>query len=306
MTKKIIPENFDCIIVGGSYAGLSAAMALGRSLRNILVLDGGEPCNEQTPHSHNFLTQDGKTPGEILKLARQQVAYYNTVQFLNDSATEGRKIKEGFQITTATGKSFHGKRLIFATGIKDILPDIPGFAECWGKSVIHCPYCHGYEFRNRKTGLFANGERAFHLTSLIRNLTNDLTILTSGPADFTPEQWQKFDRNRIAIKEGEIVEIEHSSAATLQNVVFKSGEKLNFEVVYAVIPFKQHSAIPVDLGCELNEHGYIHTDDLKRTSVEGVYACGDNASSMRSLAQAVFSGNFTGATVNRDLSEAGF
>ena len=153
----------DVIIIGGSYSGLSAAMSLGRSLRNVLLIDGGQPCNAQTPYSHNFITQDGVPPAVIAGKARRQVLDYGTVEFISDFAVSGRKFPAGFSVTTRTGRTYEAKKLILATGIKDNLPDIKGFSECWGISVIHCPYCHGYEFRGKKTAILADGEKAFHL-----------------------------------------------------------------------------------------------------------------------------------------------
>lgn len=296
---------FDVIIIGGSYAGLSAAMTLGRSLKQTLIIDSGDPCNKKTPHSHNFLTQDGKAPNEISSLAKEQVKRYDSVHFFDGFASEGVKKDNQFEIKTESGHSFFGKKLIFASGIRDIMPDIKGFSECWGKTVIHCPYCHGYEFRKEKTGIFANGERAFHLASLVNNLTKDLTILTSGEASFSPEQLTKLKERHIAIEEREIAEIEHKNGQ-MENIVFKNGEKLDFTALYAAIPFEQHSQIPMHLGCELTEHGHIKTDSMQRTTVEGVYACGDNSSPMRSVANAVHFGNFTGAVVNKELTEAYF
>src|SRR5690625_1935787 len=181
-------EQYGVIIIGGSYGGLSAAMALGRSLKKTLVIDSGKPCNRQTPYSHNFLTQDGKTPQEILTIARQQVERYESVTFYDGTVSGGSQISKEFEITTQSEDIFYSKKLTFATGIKDQLPYIPGFAECWGISVIHCPYCHGYEYRHQKTGLLANGEDAFHVMSLVNSLTDKLVILTHGKADFTPEQ----------------------------------------------------------------------------------------------------------------------
>src|SRR5690606_24367400 len=145
-------KDFEVIIIGGSYAGLSAAMALGRALRHVLIIDGGQPCNKQTPHSHNFITQDGKTPKEISSLAKQQVEEYETIKFYKGLAANATKTDKGFKITTDTNDTFTAKKLIFATGLKDIMPGIIGFAECWGISVNHCPYCHGYEYRNKNTG----------------------------------------------------------------------------------------------------------------------------------------------------------
>src|SRR5688572_24365219 len=133
-----ITTDFDVIIIGGSYAGLSAAMALGRSLRNTLILDSGKPCNRQTPHSHNFITHDGQQPKEIAEQAKLEVLRYDSVRFINDLAIEGAKTNQKFQIKTITGNVFTAKKLLFATGITDLHP-IKGMAECWGISILHCP-----------------------------------------------------------------------------------------------------------------------------------------------------------------------
>lgn len=297
--------NFDVIIIGGSYAGLSAAMALGRSLRKALIIDAGNPCNKQTPHSHNFITQDGEQPAVIAAKAKAQVLKYDTVQFLEDKAISGEKSKKGFTIKTGSGAEYSSKKLIFATGIKDIMPDIKGFAECWGISVIHCPYCHGYEFRSQKTAIMANGERAFHLASLVHNLTKKLIILTNGKVNFDDTQLAKLNQNGIEIIETEITEMEHQNGQ-IQNVVFKNGKKISLDALYAGIPFEQHTEIPVTLGCELTEQGYIKVDPFQKTSIKGIYACGDNSSMMRSVANAVYTGNMVGAMVNKELVEEEF
>jgi len=224
-------KNYDVIIVGGSYAGLSAAMSLGRSLRNVLVIDSGKPCNAPTPHSHNFLTQDGKRPSEISSVAREQVALYKTVEFQNDVVVGGTKSKDGFDISLQSGKRAVGMKLVFATGIKDELPDIPGFRECWGKSVVHCPYCHGYEYRERKTAILGNGETAIHYALLVGNLTKDLTILTNGRKDFSDGQLAKLSQHRIAVDESEVKEIEHNDGQ-LSAVMFKNGARNSFNAIY--------------------------------------------------------------------------
>ena len=299
-----INNTFDVIIIGGSYAGLSAAMSLGRFMRNVVIIDSGLPCNRQTTYSHNFLTQDGEKPGKITEKAKIQVEQYNTIQFHNDLAISGRKTEKGFVINTQTGAIFRAKKLIFATGIKDIIPNIKGFYNCWGISVVHCPYCHGYEFRNHITGIIANGEKAYHLASLVNNLTSAITILTSGSAAFSNEQFTKLKKQNIKIVETEITAIEHKNGY-IKNVVFKDNSKISFQVVYAPIPFRQHSDIPATLGCELTEQGYIKTDS-SHTTIKGIFACGDNTSMMRSVSNAVASGHFTGAMVNKELTEEQF
>jgi thioredoxin reductase len=173
-------NNFEIIIIGGSYSGLSAAMSLGRALRNVLIIDSERPRNKQTPYSHNFLTQDGKTPMQIATLAKEQVSQYKTVKFYSGLAVRGAKTEKGFEIRTQAGDLFYSKKLILATGLKDIIPDIKGFAECWGISVIHCPYCHGYEVKNEKTGILGNGDYGFEFSRLVNNWTKDLTLYTNG------------------------------------------------------------------------------------------------------------------------------
>lgn len=297
-------KNFEIIIIGGSYAGLSAAMALGRSLRNVLIIDSGLPCNRQTPHSHNFITHDGEKPSAISKKAKEQVLEYKTVKFHNGLAVSGKKTQNGFAITTDSNEEFTAKKLIFATGIKDIMPNIKGFSESWGISVVHCPYCHGYEIRNKKTGIFANGERAFHLATLVNNLTDNLTILTSGKATFKEEQLVKLSKHNINIVETEISELEHEKG--LKNVIFKDGNQIALDALYASLPFTQHSDIPALLGCEMTEQGHIKVDMFQKTTIQNVYACGDNSSMMRSLATAVYTGNVTGAMVNSELCNEKF
>ncbi len=298
-------NQFDVIIIGGSYSGLSAGMALGRSLKKVLIIDNEKPCNIQTPHSHNFLTQDGKTPKEISTLAKEQVKKYDTVEFQNGLATEGKKTEDGFEITTKRGETFKAKKLIVATGIVDEVPNIKGFWDCWGISLIHCPYCHGYEFRSKKTGIIANGERAFHIASLVHNLTDEIIILTRGKADFTETQFQKLKQNNIDIIETEIEEIHHQNGY-VEKLILSDSRELNVEAVYGAFPFHQHSEIPETLGCEMTEMGHIKTDQFQKTNIEGLYVCGDNSSPMRSVANAVYTGNLAGAMVNAELTSEGF
>ncbi|PBQ30917.1 pyridine nucleotide-disulfide oxidoreductase [Sphingobacteriaceae bacterium] len=298
-------KKFDVIIIGGSYSGLSAAMALGRSLRNVLIIDSGLPCNRQTPHSHNFITHDGEKPSIIAEKAKSQVLNYSTVKFLNDVAVSGKKIENGFVITTQKGEEIEAKKLVFATGIKDTMPDIKGLAECWGISVVHCPYCHGYELRNKNTGIIADGVKGFHLASMVNNLTNKLTLLTNSKADFTEEQRVKLNKHDIAIIETTIKEIEHKNGI-MNNVIFSDGSKKAFDGLYAALPFTQHSDIPTSLGCELTELGYLKVSPFQETNITGVFACGDNSSMMRSVANAVYTGNLTGAVVNGKLVEEKF
>jgi thioredoxin reductase len=298
-------RNFDVIIVGGSYSGLAAAMALGRAIRQVLIIDSGKPCNRQTPFSHNFITQDGKTPNEISSLAKQQVEKYKTVTFFNGLAINGVKTETGFKIQAESGEFFSAKKLIFATGIKDIMFDIDGIAECWGISVLHCPYCHGYEVKDEATGVLGNGDTGYEFLSLISNWTKNLTLFTNGTPAFTSDQMTKIEKHNIGIVETEIDKLEHANGY-LKNIRLKNGQSISLKALYVKSPFEQHCTIPVSLGCELTDQGYIKIDLMQRTSVHGIYSCGDNSARMRSIANAAGMGNMAGMMVNREIIEEEF
>ena len=289
----------DVIIVGGSYSGLAAGMALGRALRRVLIVDGGQPCNRQTPRSHNFITHDGRPPKDIAALAKQQVERYETVAFLNGLVTEVTRTERGFDVRVGS-ILFSTKKVVFATGVRDVMPEIPGFAECWGISVLHCPYCHGYEVRHEATGVLGNGERGFDLVRMISNWTKDLTLFTNGPSTLTGEQKDKLREHGIRIVESGFAELVHLGGQ-LQHIRFGDGSTTALKALYAQPAFEQHCPIPQAFGCELTEDGYLKVDPLQRTSIPGVYACGDNTTRLRTVAGSVAQGTTAGMMLNKDL-----
>lgn len=297
--------QYDVIIIGGSYSGLSAAMALGRASRTVLIIDSGEPCNRQTPHSHNFITHDGETPAVISSKAKEQVLRYPTISFANGKAVKAIKTKEGFGIATEDGKNFMGTKLLIATGVKDVMPAIEGFAQCWGISVIHCPYCHGYEVKDQKTALMANGPMAEHFLPVLLQWTKELTLLTNGKAELSDGFLAKLTEHNVALIETEIKSIQHTNGY-MENVNLVDGTKLNFKAMYAKIPSVQHTFIPEDLGCAINEQGYIVVDDFKKTTVEGVFAAGDCTTMMRAVAMAIESGMKAATMINNEMCLAAF
>ncbi|TPG44186.1 NAD(P)/FAD-dependent oxidoreductase [Flavobacterium pectinovorum] len=293
-------KKFDVIIIGGSYSGLAAAMALGRALKHVLIIDSGQPCNAQTPYSHNFLTQDGNTPAAIASLGKQQVEKYDNVKFLNGFASKGKKNDKGFEILMETGETFEALKLIFATGIKDVMPQIEGFSECWGISVLHCPYCHGYEVRNTRTGILGNGDYAFELAKMISNWTSALTIYTNGVSTITNEQLARLKSHNITIVEKEIKKLEHIEGH-IQNIVFRDGTKSLLNTMYSPRPFIQRCTIPESLGCAITEDGYIKINSFQETTIEGIYASGDNTSRVRTVANAVAMGTAAGMAASKKL-----
>lgn len=291
---------YDVIVVGGSYSGLAATMALGRALKDVLVIDSGLPCNRQTPYSHNFITQDGRPPAAIAAVAKEQVRQYPTVSFLSDIVQEAKKTPTGFVIQTASGATYFGTRLLFATGIRDLLPPIDGLSECWGITVLHCPYCHGYEVRNQYTGIIGNGEQGFEMARLISNWTRDLTLFTNGPSSLTPEHKAMLSRNQIRIIETKIDHLEHANGIVSQ-IALTDNSKEPVKAIYIRSAFEQHCKIPESLGCELTEEGYLKIDALHETTVEGIYAAGDNVSRMRTVANAVAMGTAAGINISRKM-----
>jgi thioredoxin reductase len=297
--------NYEIIIIGGSYSGMSVAMALGRASRNVLIIDANKPCNRQTPHSHNFLTQDGESPAAISAKAKEQVMTYPTVTFINDSVTSANKSDTGFYVATESRQTFSAKKIVLATGIKDILPNIDGFAECWGISVIHCPYCHGYEVKNLKTAVLANADAAMHYAQLLLQWTKDLTLFTNGNSLFTEEQKAKLQHHNIAIVEGGVDRLEQNNGQ-LQDIILKDGSIHNFNVMYYKPAFEFYTNLHEQLGCTLNEMGFIATDEWQKTAIPGIYASGDCATPMRSVAMAVAEGMKAGAMINNELAAEAF
>lgn len=298
-----ILKKYEVIIIGGSYSGLSAAMSLGRALRNVLIIDSSDACNKQTPHSHNFITQDGNKPAEISERAKKQVLNYSTIEFLNDLVVSIDK-KENFIIKTSN-EIFEAEYLILATGVKDIMPNIPGFSECWGISVIHCPYCHGYEVKEQKTGIIGNGDLAFHYSKLLTNLTKELVIFTNGKASFTKEQEAKLAKYNVEIIETEIEEIVHQNGQ-IDYLKFKDETKYSIPVIYASFGITQKTDFAEKLGCEMTDKGLIKVDATQKTTIEKIFACGDNSSPFRSVANAVSSGNIAGMLLNNTIIENNF
>jgi thioredoxin reductase len=293
-------EKFDTVIIGGSYAGLSAAMSLARALQRVLIIDGGNPCNQNTPHSHNFLTQDGVPPAVISGKALEQVLHYPTASITMDTAVAVSGTIDNFEVTTATGLVVESRRILFTTGIKDIMPEIPGFADCWARSVIHCPFCHGYEYKGDDTGLLMNGDAAADHALFINNWAGRLTLFTNGKSSIPAEKAKLLSNRNIQIVEQEVRELTHVEGQ-LSGIILFDGDKHKLKVLYAIPKFVQHCTIPELLGCNISEQGYIEVDDFKRTSIPGIYAAGDNTTQMRSVSGSVAAGTMAGALMSKDL-----
>lgn len=292
---------FDVLIIGGSYAGLSAALALGRARRTVLVLDAARPRNRFTPHAHNLLLHDGDTPADLAALARRQVAAYPTVQLLEAQATAAEKRPNGtFAVATEAHGTFEASWLLLATGLRDELPPVPGFAECWGKSVIHCPFCHGYEVADLPTGIWNNGPEVEHHVKMLLNWSRELTVFTNGPATFGAEVHALLETNNIGLVQTPVAELLHTNGQ-LTGLRLADGRTWPLPVLYARLPWQQASQLPQQLGCEITEQELVRTDASYRTTVPGVYAAGDCCVAPPQLALAIAAGNLAGASLSREL-----
>jgi len=298
-------QTYEVIIIGGSFAGLSAAMSLGRASRKVVIIDNQSPCNRQTPRSHNFLTQDGEAPLHILEKARQQVLAYSTIDWKIGTAVQAYKNENGFEIILQSGESFGAKKLLFATGIKDNLLAFNGLSACWGISVIHCPYCHGFEVKNIPTAVIGNGDEGFEYVKMISNWSKSLTLCTNGPSTLSTEQRLKLAKNSIQMIESYIDEFVHQNGH-IEHILLKNQEKLPVQAVYYRPSFVQYTDLPAQLGCKMTPHGYIQVNEMQQTSQLGIYAAGDNASPFRSVANAVAKGSMAGVVINRALIEETF
>lgn len=292
-------STFEVVIVGGSYAGLAAAMTLGRSLRSVLVVDSGIPCNRFAPHSHNFITHDGREPAAIAAMAREQVLAYPSVHFWQDTVTRIEGADMNFEVETAAAGKVLAQKILFATGLEDVLAEIPGLADCWGKSVIHCPYCHGYEVRGKRTGIWSNSGITPFFAKLIQQWTPYVTVFSNGPANFDTEAIANLG---IPLIETGIAEIQHQGGY-LHCLKGADGSEWILDALYHHAPFRQKCPIPQQLGCAFTEMGHIVIDAQQMTSIPGIYAAGDATTPFRSVSVAVSGGNLAGAMINHGLVE---
>jgi thioredoxin reductase len=222
---------------------------------------------------------------------------YPTVAIHNCRVTKLKGVQDDFQVTFGKNETVTARRIIVATGVIDMLESIPGLAECWGTSVIHCPYCHGYEFNDQPTGYLNNSPTVHFFSKMLLNWTKSLTVLTNGPAVFNLEEFNKVE---VLLDERVIVELRQNEGF-LQEAVFASGDTIPLKALYYHPPFRLGSESIVGFAPELTENGHIKVDKEQRTSVPGVFAVGDCSTGMRSVAMSVAAGGLAGAMTNHDL-----
>ena len=267
---------YDAIVVGGSFAGLSAAMYISRARRSVCVVDAGSPRNRFAARSHGFFAQDGSEPDAMLATARSQVAAYPTATLVEGKAVGATGEPGGFAVTLATGDVLEGTRLVLAFGISDELPAIPGLAERWGRSVVHCPYCHGYEFSGQRLGVLRTSAASLHQAMLVPEWGPTTLYLNGGPE---PDQATLVRlRERGVLVEPAPVRALHGDGTRLAAIELADGRTPAVDALYVGPTTRLNSDIAQQLGCETEEGPlgrFIRTDATKLTTVPGVYAAGD-------------------------------
>lgn len=290
---------YDVIIIGGSFAGLSAAMTLGRSLRKVLVIDAGEPCNRYTPLARNLPGFDGVPPEEIISVFREQALEYHTITFARDTVIAVGGADEAFELSTKSGLNFRSRKIVLATGLTDIWPDVEGFESLWGHRIFHCPYCHGFEFAHKHIGVWAHGDAGLEMVKLIGQWTSDISVLLDGhePFDFdTQARLQGRCRDTFPLA---ISSVKASRKGV--TVQFIDESQQDFDALYVRIGVAQTADIAQMLGCRFDDHGIVEVDENQKSNIPGVFAVGDSASALRSLARAVAAGNTAAMVMNSEM-----
>ncbi len=268
--------TYDAVVIGGSYAGLSAAIYLARARWAVCVIDAGLPRNRFSPAAHGFFGQDGAAPGDMIAQARTQLELYPSVTVRRSVAQGARAEGDGFVVTLDTGEDLAAAKLVLAFGIVDILPDVKGLAERWGKTVLHCPYCHGYEFSGRDLGVLATGPMASHQARMIANW-GPTTFFLHGQAEPDPATLDHFRSAGVRIERTPVAEL-LGAGTGLEAVRLADGRRVRLGALYVAPGLRLASPIAEQLGCVLEEGPagrLVKVDASMMTSVPGVYAAGD-------------------------------
>jgi thioredoxin reductase len=294
---------YDVIIVGAGPAGLSAALMLGRCRRSVLICDTGRPRNAASQAMHGFLTRDGIPPLEFLALARKELDPYDTVTLRQVEVVEAQCAPDGrFDVTLATGEDVRSRKLLLATGVVDNLPSIEGFRELYGRSVFHCPYCDGWEVRDRPIAIYGRGERGLGLSLELTAWSRDLILFTDGDAELDREGVARLSRNGISVREDRLLRLE-GRHGLLEHVVVETGERIPRRALFFTTGQYQRSDLTVRLGCEFNEKGTVRTGKYETTHLRGLYVAGDASRAVQWVVVAASEGAEAAFAINSDLSK---
>ena len=303
-------DRYDVVVVGGGAAGLSGAVALARSRRSVLVVDAGEPRNAPADGVHNLLGQEGRRPAELLAAGRRELEQYGG-SVRQGTAVGARSDGDGFVVELGDGSAVGARRLLVATGLVDELPEVDGVAELWGSDVLHCPYCHGWEARDKAVGVLATSPLGMHGALLWRQLTDDVTVFLTDPALFTADDLEKLAARDVAVVTGPVVAVE-TTDGRLSGVRLADGRVVARDVLVVAPRFTSRSAVLESLGLEAEELKMgdtvmgtaVPTGPDGATSVPGVYVAGNVADLRAQVVSSAAQGLMAGARINADLVEA--
>ncbi len=298
--------DYDVLIIGAGSAGLSAALTLGRCRRRVLLADGGPPRNAPSGAVHSFFTRDGIRPTQLLHLGHEQLAPYPSVAVKELKIKALTKLAHGFRATaeTDTGHATQltARRVLLATGVEDILPPLPGFRELWGSSVLHCPYCHGYEVRDQPLAVYGRGKAVVGLALLISRWSKDVVVVTDGPGHLTDYARQRLRRQHIAVREEPIVRLVGTAQGGMRCIEFTDGTYLNRNALFLHPPQEQRSPLAAELGARITGKGAVWVDKTAQTTVPGLYAAGDMVPGQQQALLAAASGSKAAICLNEALT----
>lgn len=292
-------NEYDVVIVGGGAAGLSAALVLTRARRKVLVIDSGAPRNAPAKHMHGFLSRDGLPPAELLSLGRDEVESYGgeiTGGVVTELVPAG---SSGFWVLLSDGRRISTRRLLVATGLRDELPPIPGLAARWARDVLHCPYCHGYEVRDRQFGVLGGSPETVRYTQIVRQWAKDVVLFV--PAGFlTPIQRTELLARAIGVVEAGVTRI-LSEDDHLRAVEMEDGTTVARDVLFVPPRLVPTNDLLIGLGCEIDETGWAVKDGTGQTTVPGVWIAGNVANPRAQVITAAGEGSATAIAINADL-----
>lgn len=295
-------HDFDVAVVGGSFAGLSAALQLSLARRRVVVLDDGLPRNRFADVSHGMLGHDGRSPADIRAIGRDQLLAYPTASLIDSRVVSVIGGIDDFRLTLAGGDAITVRRIVLATGVTDTLPPIAGLEAGWGHSVIHCPYCHGYEYAGRRLGVLASSPNSAHQAMLIPDWSPDVTLFVNG-VDFSDDDRAAFARRGVRIVESGVTSVS-LRGAQIESVSLADGSSIPLDALFVAPKTAPTGTLHADLGCRLADGPmgpYIEVDDRMATSVPGVCAAGDVARPMAAAALAASDGTMAGAMTHFSL-----
>ncbi|MEM8589763.1 MAG: NAD(P)/FAD-dependent oxidoreductase [Pseudomonadota bacterium] len=295
--------DYDVIIVGGSWAGLAAAMQLARARRKICVIDSGKPRNRFAPASHGVFGFDGMAAAQINGTVRGQLLSYPSATIRDGAAVDAQPDRDAFSVALADGQTLTASRLILATGVVDELPPIPGLQERWGQSVLHCPYCDGYEVADRRLGVLATMDESLHQAAVLVDWSANIVVFTNGAISPDDATLGELRAKGLQIEDAPVSELVGDGPA-LRAARLADGRKIPLDALFTISRTRMAAPLADQLGCEFEEGPFgpvISTDDQKQTTVAGVYAAGDAARPVHNASWALADGVTAGIAAHQSL-----